>query len=274
MYETKHSDGRTGKINYTVWSDVFVCPECTREVIFWEAAVDKEAGRVKDEFPCPYCSANLTKRKMERAWVTKYDSAIKETIRQAKQVPVLINYTIDSKRAEKTPDQFDLALIEKIEQIKVPYWVPIVTIPKGDKTGEPLRIGITHAHRFYTKRNLWVLASVFERAKRASNARLLIWITASMIRTSKMYKYMPTISNGRLIDRRTGTVSGTLYIPSMADENSPFELLSSKISNFIFSLLNICSLMPRIPLSPFMAWIQLTIFLLTLLSERTSTIQN
>ncbi|MEZ4614375.1 MAG: hypothetical protein R2867_02520 [Caldilineaceae bacterium] len=27
MYETKHSDGRKGKINYTVWSDVFVCPE-------------------------------------------------------------------------------------------------------------------------------------------------------------------------------------------------------------------------------------------------------
>ena len=31
-----------GKINYTVWSDVFVCPECTKEVIFWEAAVDKK----------------------------------------------------------------------------------------------------------------------------------------------------------------------------------------------------------------------------------------
>ena len=36
MYETLHTDGKTkGKINYTVWSDVFVCPECTKEVIFF-----------------------------------------------------------------------------------------------------------------------------------------------------------------------------------------------------------------------------------------------
>ena len=31
MYETVHADGRTkGRINYTVWSDVFVCPECVK----------------------------------------------------------------------------------------------------------------------------------------------------------------------------------------------------------------------------------------------------
>ncbi|MYI06113.1 MAG: site-specific DNA-methyltransferase, partial [Gemmatimonadetes bacterium] len=41
-----------GTINYTVWSDVFICPECTQEVIFWKAAVDKEAGKVQRDFPC------------------------------------------------------------------------------------------------------------------------------------------------------------------------------------------------------------------------------
>jgi predicted RNA-binding Zn-ribbon protein involved in translation (DUF1610 family) len=100
MYETRHTDGRTGKIKYTVWSDVFVCPDCANEIIFWEAAVDKNAGEVMDGFPCPHCSAKLTKRNMERAWVTKYDSAIKETVRQAKQVPVLINYSVEKKRFE------------------------------------------------------------------------------------------------------------------------------------------------------------------------------
>ena len=98
MYETKHTDGRTGKINYTVWSDVFVCPECAGEVVFWEAAVDKEAGKSMRYFPCPHCQTELTKRNMERAWTTKYDSAIKETVRQAKQVPVLINYSIGWKQ--------------------------------------------------------------------------------------------------------------------------------------------------------------------------------
>ena len=104
-----------GRINYTVWSDVFICPSCTGEVVFWEAAVDKEAGKVREEFSCPHCGARLTKRTMERAWVLRFDKAIGETIRQAKQVPVLINYSVGKKRFEKQPDAFDLALIEKIE---------------------------------------------------------------------------------------------------------------------------------------------------------------
>ncbi len=83
-----------GRINYTVWSDVFICPECSQEVIFWDAAVDKKAGKVMDSFPCQKCQAILTKRTMERAWVSKYDKAIRQTIRQAKQVPVLINYSV------------------------------------------------------------------------------------------------------------------------------------------------------------------------------------
>ncbi|GAJ12121.1 unnamed protein product, partial [marine sediment metagenome] len=50
MYETIHTDGKTkGKINYTVWSDVFICPFCGNEIVFYEAAVDKEEGSVKKE---------------------------------------------------------------------------------------------------------------------------------------------------------------------------------------------------------------------------------
>src|SRR5699024_10107821 len=120
MYETLHTDGKTkGKINYTVWSDVFVCPECSHELVFWEEAVDKNDGKVRKEFPCPQCGANLAKKQMDRAWMTKFDSAINETIRQAKQVPVLINYSPAKSgqkrpsRFDKRPDNQDLALIEK-----------------------------------------------------------------------------------------------------------------------------------------------------------------
>jgi len=236
MYETIHTDGRTkGTINYTVWSDVFICPDCTREVVFWDAAVDHEAGKVQDEFPCPHCGAMLTKRRMERAWVSKYDSALKQTIRQAKQVPVLINYTVGGKRSEKKPDDFDLALIEKIENSEIPYWFPTDRMMEGGETRRNDPIGITHVHHFYTKRNLWVLGAVLNRSDKSSNPRLLIWLTASMIRTTRMYKYMPTNKNGYIVDRRTGTVSGTMYIPSMSDENTPFYLLKSKILDFKFS---------------------------------------
>ena len=139
MYQTAHYETKTvkgitktvktiGTINYTVWSDVFICPECSRELVFWDVAVDSIAGVVRDTFPCPHCGATLTKRGMERSWITKYDAAIKQTIRQAKQVPVLINYSVlnestgRSKRFDKTPDADDIALIQKIESMEIPYW--------------------------------------------------------------------------------------------------------------------------------------------------------
>ena len=110
MYETRDADDTTkGKINYTIWSDVFVCPECAGEVVFWETAVDKGVGEIRNSFPCPHCGAELTKRNMERAWGTRYDSDIGETVRQAKQVPVLINYSVEGVkgRFKKTPDEND-----------------------------------------------------------------------------------------------------------------------------------------------------------------------
>lgn len=47
--------GRIGRINYTVWSDVFSCPECSSEIIYWDSAVDKVDFQVKSNFDCPSC---------------------------------------------------------------------------------------------------------------------------------------------------------------------------------------------------------------------------
>jgi len=235
MYETLHTDDKTkGKINYTVWSDVFVCPECTREMVFWEAAVDKKAGRVKDEFPCPYCGAMLTKRRMDRAWVSKYDSAIKQTVRQAKQVPVLINYTATEpassrlERFEKQPDRFDLELIEKIEQMEIPYWFPTNAIPKGDKTGEPLRIGITHVHHFYTKRNLWVLGALYDKAFKSQHKLSVFFVQYAAFGFSKISRYVPTH-----FSQVNQYLSGTLYIGSQQVEVSLDYILTGKLQRLV-----------------------------------------
>ena len=169
MYETLHTDGKTkGRINYTVWSDVFICPYCQNEYVFWHAAVSKEKGRVLREYTCPVCGAQINKRQCERAKTTFYDQVIGQGITQAKQVPVMINYSVGKKRYEKGPDQFDLELLEKIEESTIPYWFPTnPMMNKGKRWGDTWRagyhFGITHAHHFYTKRNLWVLAAFHTR---------------------------------------------------------------------------------------------------------------
>ena len=40
-----------GRISFTVWSEVFSCPECAHEVVFVDEALDKETKHVRDEFP-------------------------------------------------------------------------------------------------------------------------------------------------------------------------------------------------------------------------------
>lgn len=152
LYETLHTDGKTkGKINYTVWSDVFICPYCENEYIFWEAAVDKQAGKVKGDYFCPHCNAEITKRQSERAMITYFDDAIGKEITQARQVPVLINYTVTKKRHEKTPDAADMELIKNIETTAIPYWFPTDQMPEGYNTEQPKRShGITHVHHFLT----------------------------------------------------------------------------------------------------------------------------
>lgn len=59
MYETKHIDGSIGKINYVVWSDVFICPDCGSEIVFYYTAVDKKTGKVKKEFACNNCGGMI-----------------------------------------------------------------------------------------------------------------------------------------------------------------------------------------------------------------------
>jgi len=194
-----------GRINYTVWSDVFVCPECTREVIFWEAGVDKKAGKVHSEFPCPHCGTNLTKRNMERAWSMKYDKAIGETVRQAKQVPVLINYSVGKKRHEKAPDIFDLVLTEKVEELDIPYWFPTKRMPEGEESRRNDDIGLTHVHHFYTKRNLWVLGAL---RSKVTIPQALLMFNSQLINISRLNRYRPEVSFPY------NPLSGTLYVGS------------------------------------------------------------
>ena len=234
MYETLHMDGKTkGKINYTVWSDVFVCPECTQEVIFWEAAVDKSAGKVLEIFHCPHCRASLSKRNMERAWISKYDGAVKQAIRQAKQVPVLINYTVTGKRVVKAPDKGDLALIAKIEDSDLPYWFPFDRMVEGSESRRNDPFGITHVHHFYTRRNLLVLSSLYNKTLNINDKHIFEILINMLTRANRQSSLH--ISNffhgGGGVCK--GHLTGTLYIPSLSPEIPASKIFSDRIDTLV-----------------------------------------
>ena len=91
MYETRHSDGRMGRIEYTVWSQIFACPECGADINFMAEALDEATQRVADSFPCPRCGARLTKETMDRVFDTEPDPATSRPWQHVRFLPVLIN---------------------------------------------------------------------------------------------------------------------------------------------------------------------------------------
>lgn len=160
-----NATGMHGRVNYTVWSDVFVCPECAGEVVFTEAAVDKETGHVSEEFGCPHCSSVLRKRGMEHAWTNIFDETLQEQVKQSKRVPVLISYNVGKVRFEKKPDAADLAIIQREEANAFSQWYPSDRLIEGGETRRNDSTGLTHLHHFYTKRALHTLAVAYEKTR-------------------------------------------------------------------------------------------------------------
>ncbi|MFC7691320.1 DNA methyltransferase [Paeniroseomonas aquatica] len=154
MYETLHTDGKTkGRIEFTAWSQLYSCPECTGEINFTQEALDDDSKRVRDNFPCPHCAAELTKPRLERLYTSKLDAATGKTIQVPKREPALICYSVGKTRHEKKATAADLALLGRIEALALPALVPTIEIPPMHMTHERARMdysGVTHIHHFFS----------------------------------------------------------------------------------------------------------------------------
>jgi 16S rRNA G966 N2-methylase RsmD len=233
MYETTHLGDKKGKINYTVWSDVFQCDQCNGEIIFWKAAVDTEKGEVREAFLCPHCDATHTKRNVTKAQITLFDRALGQTVRQAKTVPVLINYTFGTKRFEKIPDQKDVILIEKINEKEATYWFPTDALPKGDKMSDPFNKGVTHVNHFYTNRNLRALSLIKNKINNSHERHLPFWFTSTLPWCGKENR----LHLGNYFNKGGGVITslrGTWYIASLSVETNVFERFSHRITSSVF----------------------------------------
>jgi len=241
MYKTVHvnkgvpslfdSEKQYGTINYTLWSDVFICPHCGKEIVFWNIALD-EKGNMRSSFKCNHCGLEIKKSQCERVKDTRYIADKDEVATFAKQVPVLINYSFGGKRYDKDPDQEDFDTIDRIikEGCKN-YWYPITEVPNGEKLSEPIKIGITNVSLFYTTRNLTVLAAIWEKASHSKYAnQIRFCVTSVLIKTaSKLHNV--GMKNGKL--NLAGAMPNALYIPSIIAERNIIELVKGKLKDII-----------------------------------------
>ena len=238
MYITLHSDGKTkGRIEYTVWSEVFSCPNCAGEVVFLDEALDQESKRVKENFPCPHCQANVSKRSLQKSYATEFDDSTGQTHQIPKRTPSLICYKVGRTRYEKKPDQKDLDILQKIKLMELPAELPKTELPYMHMTHERARLdrsGVTHLHHFFLPRAAQALGLLWRKAEQETASRirnmLLFFLDQSIWGLSILNRYQPIMHGrpgGSQVNRQ---MTGVYYVPSQTSECSPWYNLDGKVN--------------------------------------------
>jgi len=235
MYETLHTDGLSkGVINYTVWSEVFSCPNCGGEVVFLEEALDRKTDRVRDRFPCPRCSSELTKDNLQRRKETQIDPATGKPWDRIHFIPVFINYTVGTKKHEKKPDKHDLANLKRIAGLPLPYTVPTNAFPIAEM-GHGSRLapkGFTHIHHLFLPRAAQTMGRLWEKALAVKGDRIrnmvLFFVEQAIWTISLLNRFRPTGYS-----QVNQYLTGVYYVPSQHAECSPWYILDGKLSRLV-----------------------------------------
>lgn len=239
MYETRHVDGSTGRINFTVWSEVFACPQCAGEVVFVEETLDEETKKTRSQFPCPSCGAELGKKSLERSFATLVDPANQKLWRRIQLRPVLINYSVGEEVFEKKPDEQDLELVEQCASLPLPPEVPTDPFPIDEMYhGSRLQPkGFTHVHHMFLPRAAQALGRLWSLASEISDPRersmVLFALEQAIWSMSVLNRYRPTGYS------QVGqSLTGVYYVPSQTAETSPWYVLGGKVLRLSAALKN------------------------------------
>ncbi len=239
MYETMHTDGKTkGRINYTVWSEVFLCRECGGEVVFLEAALDTETGRVSRQVQCDSCGAVATKEKMDLLLETFWDEPLSRMDRRPRRVPLFINYAIDGvtkpKSFTKRADENDIALLRRIEALGLPEDLPVAELPDCQMTrvGRMRTTNTVCVHHLFLTRPPHALCTMWGRAvanpRHRMRSALLYFVEQAIWGMSTLARYAPTHYS-----QVNQYLSGVLYVGSQIAEVSPWYILNGKLKRLI-----------------------------------------
>lgn len=210
LYETGTPTSRS-RVEYTVWSDVYQCPHCGGEIVYWEGARDPSTGAVVDAVTCPACRRASQKRNLR--WIGER--------------PVETNAKCPTSREAHPPTHAELELIDRANAGEILHWIPQVPFTSARemwRAGHSAQ-GVNSVADFYTKRNLHALAAIRhtiqeERDDRLRSA-LLFAFTGMVNRASKRYQWN--------VKRPTNVMTGTLYISSLRYEWNVGSLFERKL---------------------------------------------
>jgi DNA modification methylase/DNA-directed RNA polymerase subunit RPC12/RpoP len=234
LYKTK--DPETGKecqVTSTIWSDVYYCPDCNGEIVFWDVAVDTEKKEVRAEITCPTCGkSELRKGDLERAHETVFDPFRQESRTVAKRRAVLIEYEFTKGRRTKEPDDDDIALLKSVAAKKMNLFVPNYRIDRDIDLWyerDYRALGVDNVLDFFTIRAVCSISTFRHLSNKLAspNTRdVLNWVLTAVTEGS-------SLMNRERPGGMPSKLSGTLYIGALIREINPISFIERKFKKFL-----------------------------------------
>lgn len=199
------------RIEYTIWSDVFDCPSCQDEMVFWDAGLTDDRKRVRDFVHCDNCQSEHRKRDL--VW--------------ARSEPVAVSVHTGSGRVQRELTPSELELARRPRRAAIEQWFPTVPFEASREMwrGQHRDQGIDTAADFFTDRNLLALAALWDRINGIEEDAIRVAgrfvFTAIVPRASRRYQWNPK--------RPTNVLSSTLYLASLSYEWNVFSLFRRKL---------------------------------------------
>jgi hypothetical protein len=235
MYETRHSNGKLGIINYTVWSEVFACPNCAKEIVFVEEALNPDTKRVESNVTCPSCGGDYTKEQLDLLFESQPSLNGIAVRKHPKRVPAIINYTFGGKVFEKKPDEHDLEVLRKVAQQSVPACLPTTRFPDCQmlRVGRMRTTNVEFVDDLFLRRPAIALATMWEKVTSHQDGQirrnLLFFVEQAIWGMSVLNRYK-TIMHGKTSSSNVNQyLSGVYYVPSQHSEVSPWYNLENRL---------------------------------------------
>ncbi len=233
-YSTSHgSNKQPGIIDFTVWSDVFLCENCWQSIVLWDAVIDPETRRrtSRDKVSCPHCKCIGDIRQMSREMETYKDIGTNTIAKRVRQEPIFIQYRHGGNKYEKIPEENDRIIAKKCDEtlLSLNAHYPALEMPDGlrkAKDAYHLR-GITHTHHFFASRNLIAFARLWHECSKETGRlghQLLFWLTSVALGFTKLNRYFE--SSYSQVNRY---MKGVFYVAPFISEVRPGYALKGKI---------------------------------------------
>lgn len=232
VYATE-SEGKQGKLQYALWSDSFFC-ECGQEVPFWAVDDTDDLPKATSQLTCPSCNATFAKRSAQRSTITFVDEILGVPITQNRQAISLIQAEFSNTLKKILASESDRSLVERIAQTPFSEYVP--TQPMMFRDGDwghmfraGYHFGVSHAHHFWTKRNLLVLSDLFSRARLSPHPHEMLFVCTSFAVKTGTRMHSVGFKNGRI--NLAGQTYNTLQLTSLSAERNLYTVADGKVDD-------------------------------------------